>query len=778
MVETKEHTYIGKRLKRVDALAKVTAEAKYWGDVRLPDQLVAKILSSPHPHARIISINTSKAEQLPGVRAVVTAKDMPATSLDFYQSGESDQMRGLGRADLYAMVSDKVHFVGEEVAAVAADNERIAVEALELIDVEYEVLKPVFDPEEGLKSDAPNIYGEVPDNVPYRMSRTHGEVEKGFKEADYIFEDEFRTQPQYHGIMERQGCACSWDLDGNLTMWTCAQTPHLLHWMYSGVTGIPMSKVRVISSYIGGGFGGRAHVLYPYHIICAVLAKKAGQPVKIDLSRTEDFAHACACPPWIIRLKTGIKKDGTIIVKYINMIGDCGAHLYSSAGQLNQCITMAFSHLYKVPAIGYDGCVVYTNNPNRAVAYRGFGTPQVSFAIESQMDTMAEKLGMDPVELRLKNLFRPDETSMFGWQFGSYGLPECLKKASESADWKTKRANRVPSRGIGIAGIIHMTGWKGVFGTGESDSTIIVGKEDGSFYLYTDFSEIGGGVWTVARAVAAEILGTSLDKIKVVGGDTYMTPFGQGSYASRGTYNCGNSVKLAALDIRQQLLEAAAPMLEVNHDELDVKNDQIFIKSMPEKRIPISRVSWHIHFNLAKMLVGKGVWTMPAGSYVPETGKWESPGPMTSYAFASQVAEVEVDPRTGKVKILKITAAHDVGYPINPEQVEGQIQGGVVMGLGYALTENLKIEEGRVLVDDFADYFVRRSPDIPEINPIIVVTNDPYGPFGAKGLGEAVMCPTAAAIANAIYDAVGVRIKELPITQDKILKALKEKNKR
>jgi xanthine dehydrogenase molybdenum-binding subunit len=507
------------------------------------------------------------------------------------------------------------------------------------------------------------------------------------------------------------------------------------------------------------------------------LAKKTGKPVKIELNRTEDFAHATACPPWIIRVKTGVKKDGMITAKHLQMVGDCGAHLYSSAGQLNQCVTMAFSHLYKVPALSYDGCVAYTNNPHRAVAFRGFANPQISFAIESQMDMIAEKLKIDPVELRLKNLFQPGETSLFGWKFDSYGLPECIKQAADAADWKKKRSQKIPNRGIGLAGIIHMTGWKGVFGSGESDSTILVGKADGSFMLYTDFNEIGTGVWTVAQAVAAEILGISMEKINIVAGDTLMTPFGQGSYASRGTYNCGNSVKLAALDMRKQIFKAAAAMLGVKPDELEAKNNGVFIKSSPDNKISIADVCFHVHFNLGEMLIAKGTFTMPAGLHNPHTGTWSSPGPMTSYPFACQVVEVEVDSRTGKVKVIKVTSANDVGYPINLEQVEGQIDGGVTMGLGYALTEDLKMEEGKILVDDFADYFMRRSLDVPDIQGIVISTNDPYGPFGAKGVGEAVMCPTPAAIANAIYDAVGVRLKELPMRQDMVLKALKEKHK-
>lgn len=767
--EVKEFSYIGKRIERVDALPKVTGEAKYFGDIKLPDMLVGKILTSPHAHAKIISIDTSKAEKLPGVRMVVTSKDMPKTPLDFAQAQFNR------RVDLFALASDKVRFVGEEVAAVAADSADIAEEALSLIDVKYEVLEAVFDPEEAMKPGAPGLYDGVGNNTPIYMPHEYGDVEKGFGEADYIFEDEFRTQLQYHAPMERQGCVCSWDVQGNLTMWTSNQTPHLHQWLLATILGIPVAKTRIISPYVGGGFGAKAHQVFPFHAICAVLAKKTGKPVKIELSRGEEFSFATTSPPFIVKLKTGVRKDGKITARQIRIIEDCGAHLYIAAGQLLVSIYFPFCHLYKVPNVKYEGYIVYTNNPNRAVALRGFGNPQVTFPLESQMDIIAEKLGMDPVELKLKNLFEPGETSMLGWKFESYGLPDCIKKAAEATNWSAKRAEKIPNRGIGMACLIHSSGYKGVWGSIETSSAIIIAKEDGSFNLYTDFSELGTGVWTVVQEIAAEILGARLEDINVLAGDTAFTPFDLGSYASRGTYSIGNAVKLAALDMRQQLFEVAATMLEAGVDDLEAKGGAIYLKKAPEKKSSIAEVAYHAHFGLGKVLISKGIWNSPAGLLDFFTGVWPSPGPVTSYPFGCQVAEVEVDPRTGKVEVLSMTAAHDVGFPINLDAVEGQIEGGVVMGLGYALTENLRHEDGRVLCDDFVDYFIRRAPDIPEIKPIVVTTDDPYGPFGAKGLGEAVMVPTAPAIANAIYNAIGVRIKELPITSDKILKALKEK---
>ncbi|MFC1938119.1 xanthine dehydrogenase family protein molybdopterin-binding subunit [Chloroflexota bacterium] len=767
----KEFSCIGKSIERVDAPSKVTGEARFFGDVKLPAMLIGRILTSPYAHAKIISIDTSKAERLPGVRAVVTSKDMPEIPLDFHQVHATKHTANV------ALASDRVRFIGEEVAAVAADSEDIAEQSLKLIRVKYEVLNAVFDPEEAMKPGAPILYDETANNIGLCITREYGDVEKGFAEADYIFEDEFKTQPQHHAALETQGCVCSWGSKENLTIWTGSQTPHLFQWMLGEVLSIPIAKTRVISPYVGGGFGSLGHVVFPYHVICAVLAKKTGKPVKIEFSRDEQFLNANASAPFVIRLKTGVKKDGKLTARQIRIIEDSGAHPYSAPGQLGVSTNTTFAHLHKVPNIMYEGYVVYTNNPITPSAYRGFGNPQVTFAIESQMDIIAEKLGMDPKELQLKNLFEQGETSMLGWKFSSYGLPECIKKAAEALDWSRRREERVPNRGIGMACGIHVTGWRGVHGSIETSSVVMIAKEDGSFNLYTDFSELGTGVWTVAQAVAAEVLGACLEDIQVVAADTAFTPFDLGSYASRGTYSLGNAVKLAATDMRNQLFEVAATMLKAGIENLEAKDGAIYLRETPEKKVSIAEVTDYAHFELGKVPMSKGIWNMPASLFDRTTGRWPSPGPMTSYPFACQVVEVEVDTETGKVKVLSVASAHDLGFPINLAGVEGQIEGGVVMGLGYALTENLRSEEGRVLVGNFSDYFIRGALDLPEIKSIVVTSNDPYGPFGAKGVGETVMIPTSAAIANAVYNAVGVRIKELPLTPDKILKALKEKGK-
>ncbi|MFC2047769.1 xanthine dehydrogenase family protein molybdopterin-binding subunit, partial [Chloroflexota bacterium] len=676
MSKVKEYSYIGKRIPRVDALSKVTGAAKYFGDTKFLGMLAVKILWSPYPHAKIISIDTTKAEKLPGVRAVVTNKDMPKTPLLFFE------FQSMKRTDSYAMASDKVRFVGDEVAAVAADNENIAEEALKLIDVKYEMLNVVHDPEETMKPGAPKVYDDVENNIAVSRIGEHGDIDKGFAEADYIFEDEFKTQPHYHGIMERQGCVSSWDIEGNLTVWTTTQTPHLLQWMLGVVFEIPIAKVRVICPYIGGGFGGRAHVLFPYVAICAVLAKKADKSVKIEFTRGEDFAFAGVSPAFIIKLKTGVKKDGKLTARQATFIVDCGAHTYFAPGQLNCSITFSFAHLYKVPNLKYEGYVVYTNNPVRTVAFRGFGNTQGTWAVESQMDMIAEKLGMDPVELRLKNLFEPDEVSLLGWQFASYGLPDCIKQATEATNWNEKRRKKVTNRGIGMANLVHVSGVFRQFGGCTESSANLICREDGSFNLLIDHSEIGTGIWTVAQQVAAEILGVRLENIKVVAGDTLFTPFDLGSWGSRAAYNLGNAVKLAALDMRQQLFEVAAPMLEASMDDLDAKDGQIYLKKAIDKKVSIAEVANHAHFSLEKVLMSKGIWNMPASPFDPSTNTWSPPGMCTSYPFACQVAEVEVDPATGIVKVLSLTAAHDVGYPINLNSVEGQIEGGIAMGLG------------------------------------------------------------------------------------------------
>jgi CO/xanthine dehydrogenase Mo-binding subunit len=768
-VSESKFSYIGKRIKRVDSLPKVTGQARYYSDIRLPNMLVGKILTSPFPHAKIINIDTSKAEQLAGVRVVLTRKDMPKTPLDFYQ------LAAAGHSSNLALALDKVRFLGEEVAAVAAENENIAEEALKLIDVEYEVLDAVFDPVESMKAGAPSLYAKSENKIAKRIFHEFGDVDITFKEADYVFDDEFKIPFLFHGILEPQGCICKWDAEDYFTIWTCTQTPHLLQWMYSTILEIPIAKCRVISPYLGGGFGARGHTVYPYAIISAILAKKAGRPVKIEFSREKEFTHACTSPQFIINLKTAVNKEGKVIARQAKVIVECGAHLYSAVPQIGVAIYTTFCHLYKVPNIRYEGYVVYTNNPIKASAFRGFGGPQMTFAIEAQMDMIAEKLDLDPVELKLMNLFEQGETSTLGWEINSYGLPECINKAAEASDWNKKRKMKIPNRGIGMACALHQTAWRGAYGSIETSSAIIIAKEDGSFSLFTDFSELGTGVWTVAQAVAAELIGCRLEDIQIVAGDTSVTPFDLGSYASRGTYSLGNAVKIAAIDMRNQLFDIAANMLGVAVEELEARDGKIFLKNNAQKNKTITEVSNYAHFILGKLLISKGIWNAPTSLFDPNSGKWPSPGPTTSIGYTCQVAEVEVDTETGKVKVLSVVSANDVGYPINLTAIEGQIDGGIMMALGFSLTENMRVEQGEVLTRNFSDFFIRGTLDIPKIKHVIITTNDIYGPFGAKGVGEVVGNPIAAAVSNAIYNAVGIRIKELPMTPEKILHAIKKR---
>jgi len=380
---------------------------------------------------------------------------------------------------------------------------------------------------------------------------------------------------------------------------------------------------------------------------------------------------------------------------------------------------------------------------------------------------------MNPIELKSMNLFEQGETSILGWTINSYGLPECIDRAVKASNWNKKREAKIPKRGIGIACALHQTAWRGAYGSIETSCAVIIAKEDGSFNLYTDLSELGTGVWTVAQAVAAETIGCRLEDIEIVGGDTSNTPFDLGSYASRGTYSLGNAVKFAAVDIRNQLFNIAATMLEVAVGDLEAKEGRMYVRKTLDKNILIAEVCNYAHFTLGKPIMSKGIWNSPASLFDPETGKWPSPGPTTSLAYACHIAEIEVDPGTGKVKVLSVLCAQDVGYPINLTAIEGQIEGGITMALGFSLTDNMCIAEGEVLTTNFTDFSIRGTLDIPEIETIIVATNDPYGPFGAKGVGELVGNPVAAAIANAIYNAVGIRIKELPIDPEKIIGALK-----
>jgi len=754
---------VGKSVARVDAREKATGAAIYTSDMRLPGMLVGKILRSPLPHARITNIDVTRARRLPGVKAVITADDTPKIKFSVIPQ----------LADKLPLAADKVRFVGDEVAAVAAIDEDTAEEALRLIKVDYEPLPAIFDPEQAMQPDAPRIHEHLESNIVRHALVEIGDVQKGFAESDYIFEERFTTQTQAHTCLETQTTIAAFDTSGRLTLWSTTQAPHDMRQRISHACNLPLKDIRAIKPYIGGAFG-RSTKIESVEPITVFLAKATGRPVKISLSREEEFYGTRCRHPFVIKVKMGAKKDGTLLVKEAYVVMDNGAYNSYGPAVLSYACTW-FCALYRFPNVKFDGHLAYTNK-NYGGAFRGFGDVQVTFAHESMIDKVADGLGMDPKELRLKNANQPGDMTANLMHITTCGLKECIEKSSEAIQWeKTKKAtSKDSSRGVGMASMIYTGGASMGSGVNYSGASITM-DWSGAFTLAMGASDIGQGSDTILSQIAAEALGVSIDQIRLVETDTSVTPPCSGTYGSRVTLCAGNAVLRAAKNARSKILELASGMLDTDVSNLELKNGKVFVKKNPNSSIDLVQVAASSYLQKNAPIVGNGYFNEP-----PQTKDFD---PITWYAlsvpclsFATQVVEIEVDRKTGKVNILKLIAAHDVGKAINPMSCEGQIEGGVVQGIGFALTEEVKLQpDGKIMNPNLTDYTVLSAMDIPPITPFLIETNEPNGPFGAKGLGEAVLIPTAPAVANAIYDAIGIRFTELPITSEKILKALKER---
>lgn len=751
-----EYSVIGKRLPRIDAIEKATGTAKYLGDLKIPGMLYGKILRSPYAHAKILRVDTSKAESLKGVRAVVTGKDTQGLRLCVIPH----------LANKTPLAEDRVRFIGDEIAAVAADSEEIAEEALDLIEVEYEELPGVFDPLEAMKPGAVKIHEKG--NVAIHISRAYGDVDKAFQESDYVFEDRFETQAQLHCCLEPHGCIVHFDRLGTLTVWITTQVPHPYRKMLADLLKMPMNKVRVIKVFMGGGFGGRFE-MDPMEIIAYFLSRKAERPVRIINTQDEQFTTGRTRYPMVIDIKTGVKKDGTMLAREVKVVTDNGA--YNSHGiTITMGVGTKCTYLWSLPNVRYEADVVFTNKVYGG-AFRGYGNPQITFAIESQMDMISEKLGMDVKDLCLKNANYGGQVTCMGHKVTSCALKDCIEKAAETVGWKEKRRTQ-GDRGVGMASLMHTGGGvRLLFGDCNLSDVFIKMNNDGTIDLASGMAEIGQGSDTALAQIAAEELGIKVSDVNVITGDTWTTPQCLGAWGSRELFVAGNAAKKAALDLKQKLFEEASRMLGVGVEELVAKDRKVSVRANPEKSASIAQVAT-VCYNRGRILAGRGCYDDPT-TYIPDANTGY--GGVPTYAFGTHAIEVEVDRKTGRVKVLNYVAVHDVGKVINPLLAEGQIEGAGLQGLGYALSEGLAWEEGIVLNPNFQDYRIFYINDTPRIKSVMIESGDPDGPYGAKGLGEPGMVPTAAAIANAIYDAVGVRIKSLPITPEKILMALKEK---
>jgi 4-hydroxybenzoyl-CoA reductase subunit alpha len=753
-----KYSVIGTRVHRVDGPEKVTGNAKYTFDLVLPNMLYGKVLRSPHPHARILKINTAKAKKLIGVKAVATGKDTKG-----YRQGIWRRFPEL--CDEEILCRQKVRYIGDPVAAVAAIDEDTAEEALDLIDVEYEPLPAVFDPLEAIKEEAPQIHDGVELNINVTRHIEWGDVDEAFKKCDYVREDQFKCSSQAHLCMETHGAIASFDYNGRLTMWTSTQSSYYIQRLLADTLGLREGDIRVIKPPTGGGFGSKFE-LDSAQFCAAILSMKLCKPVKIVLSREEEFIATKRRTPMYYYLKLGAKKDGTLLAKEARVITEGGA--YTGMGATALYLTGFFSSFpYKYPNYRYDGYRVYTNTAPTS-AMRGFGAPQSVFAGESQLDMLAKDLGIDPVEIRRKNGMTPDYVVPGQAFIQSCGLHECLDKIDEHIK---ERGKLPPNHGIGVAAYGFMSG--GIFNWFDTpyafSAAMVRVSIDGKVDLFTGACEIGQGSDTTLSMICAEELGVKLEDIRIHSGDTGICPPDLGSWGSRETLMNGNAVKMAAAEVKRQLLEFAGAKLGVNIVyDLDIKDRWIHLTDRPERGVS--------YFDIVKEAIrGKdGNALMGRGYYTPHRKGMISP----AYSFGVQAVEVAVDPETGKYKLLNVTTAHESGTVINPVGIEGQLEGAIMMAGGYGFCEDQPMDEGKILNPSIADYKLIRSLDMPETKILEIDTYEPEGPFGAKEAGEGLTNPTAGAIGNAVYNAVGVRINNLPITPEKVLRALKEKQKK
>lgn len=755
-----DYSVVGKRIPHRDAVEKVKGSAVYASDIKLSGLLHGKILRSPVPHARIRNVDIAKAARLKGVKAILTAKDVPLIKYSISPTW----------ADKLILADKKVRYIGDEIAAVAAVDEEIAEEALELIEVDWEELPAVFDPNEALEPGAPVLHENAENNISKTLSMECGSVEKGFAEADLVIEDTFQTQAQSHCSLETHCCIASCSPTDDVKFWVSAQAPHPLRQRLAGALNIDAGKIHISTPFVGGGFGSKID-LEPAHALCVLLAKKTGKPVKIEHSRKEQFIATRMRHPTRCKLKFGVKKDGTIVAKQAEVVMDNGA--YNSHGPAVLAYhNVMFSTLYRVENIKYDGRLVYTNK-NWGGACRGYGDPQTTFGQEVMLDMIAEKLKMDPIDLRLKNANVPNEVTANSVKITSCGLKECLTEARDKSDWTAKRARQQKYRGLGVAAMIYTGGGSIGSGLNYSGATLQM-NADGTFHLLMGALDIGQGSNTILTQMAAEVMGVDPETISLTTADTDTTFPCMGTFGSRVTFCGGSAVTEAAQRLKKQVLERAAEMLEANIDDLEIKQKKVFVKGSPDKALSYAEIGAASFYKNKQPLVAHGYYNGP--EVPPEFNPVTYEGyPAPALVFGTHLAEVEVDPATGKVEVLNFVAAHDLGRAINPLLVEGQIEGGAVQGIGWALMEDLHFENGEIVNPNFHDYKMLTIKDVPPISSHLIETVDPNGPFGAKGIGECAMVPTAPAIVNAIYDAVGIRIKELPATTEKIYQGLKAK---
>jgi CO/xanthine dehydrogenase Mo-binding subunit len=754
-----DYAFIGKPMPRVDSRTKVTGEAIFTADLKLPRMLVGKILRSPHPHAGILSIDVSDALRLPGVKAVVTGKDTLGRKWGVFPYTRDQQF----------LPTDKVRFIGEEVAAVAAIDEDTALEALKRIRVEYEVLDPVFDVMEAMSPEAPLLHDDRPQNINIHVPIHVGDVEQGFAESHYVREDTFTAAEDSYFQGEPYAVAARFDMDDNLDIWMPNAGPHMKSKPLSTSLGIPLNKVRVRKIAIGGAFGGRSEIA-PVDFICAFLARETGRPVKIVYTREENSIATRQGHALITTIKTGVDRDGRVIARDVTCYMDGGG--YSSTGPIATSVPfLCMEQAYKMEHVRYNGYRIYTNKPPRGMIRihgRAFAC-----GVDTQLDMIGEHLGIDPVDIRMINAREAGEYTNTGSHVASCAMKETITKAADRAGWSEKWGKLPKLRGIGIGCNSVQTGFP--MGIRGGSQALIKLNEDGGASVISGVVDNGQGNDNMLVQIAAEELGIRPEDIQLISADTELTPSDPGAYSQVSTFIGGHAVKKAAESVRNLLFEIASEHLEADADDLVARDRQIYVKGCPERGIPLKKV---IRLSLAR---GKSV--SGEGDYWPKVDpqrEWiKNPtGQMCgAFSFGTTIAEVEVDPETGQVHVIEVTAAQDVGFALNPLVLEGQFQGSIAMGGHGVLTEGHTWDGGFTLNPTQLEYKTPLACDMPKINTIIVESQDPEGPYGAKEAGMSIAMSAAQAYVAAVSNAIGVYMTDLPLTPDKALDALKQKKR-
>lgn len=768
-------TVVGQSILRPDAYEKVRGGKGFPVNVSLPGMLHGKLLRSPYAHARIVKIDASAAEALPGVKAVLLPKDVP--QIKFCPVFFVPTLAASMIQDMLVM-GETVRYAGQPVAAVAATSWKVAEQALELIEVEYEELPAVFTAEAAMREGAPRLHADAEGNIAKNPIVEFGDLEAGFAEADHIFEGTYKTQRVHTCYMEPRVCVVDSDADGRLTVHSSMQHMFGLREKLAFALGLPESMVNVIKPpYIGGGFGGKLDIGY-IEPIAALLSMRTKRPVRIEQTRYEDFITTTRNPIEVY-LKTGVKADGTFTARYARSTLDCGAHATHGAEVIMVHGMFGLMMTYRCPNRAWEGRVVYTNNMIGG-GYRGYGSPQGAFAVESQIDEICEDLKLDPIEFRLKNAHQEGDPHPFNPNFtlSTYRFEDCLRQASErigfSRRGKAGSGEGVLKRGIGFGcQPVWVSGCMGFPDIYEHSGAIIKLNPDGTANLSSATVDMGSGQITTLCQIAAEELGLRADQVRMTYADTETVPFDAPSHASRVTYSSGTAVKAAAANVKKRVLEVAAVMLEDSADNLEVREGHVHVKGSGRK-LSIADVVKRAESPFVQM-TAEG----PQPTTIAEKGTIigvSSLAPPSNPSPSSvEFVEVEVDTETGQVKVLQVVFAHDIGKVINPAGAEGQVEGGFQQGMGYALMENILFDEetGACLTADFLDYKMPSAVEMQfPIESIFIESNEPTGPFGAKSLSEPCVSVPAPAIANAIYNAVGVRVRELPITPEKILAGL------